>query len=164
MNKLKNNICVLIATGFFSGKLPFSPGTWGSLAFVLLWYILGSFGLLQSLEEQSLCVFVLAALGHWSTHNYLKINSPTSNQKSELDPPSVVIDEWLGMMIALLGVRHNDTALIICAFLAFRFFDILKPGPIRKAEKQPGAIGIMLDDALAGLIATVVVQTLARWI
>lgn len=73
------------------------------------------------------------------------------------DPQIVVIDEVLGQWIALGPIPYWswDTALV--ALLAFRFFDIVKPYPIRKLERLPGGAGIVADDLLAGMYAAIVV-------
>lgn len=72
------------------------------------------------------------------------------------DPSQIVIDEIVGMTVALLGISFKP-ALIIIAFLFFRFFDIWKPFPIKYIDRSfPGGWGIVLDDVAAGVMANVV--------
>jgi len=68
------------------------------------------------------------------------------------DPSCVVIDEWFGQGVTLLVAPHTLLGGGL-AFVFFRFFDILKPPPIRWFERAPGGFGVMLDDAGAGLMA-----------
>ena len=86
------------------------------------------------------------------------------------DHGGIVWDEWIGMWITLLwlplgGGLWADIAWVVYAFVAFRFFDILKPWPIKWLDaKVHGGFGIMIDDVLAGIFALVVVQTTAALI
>jgi phosphatidylglycerophosphatase A len=77
------------------------------------------------------------------------------------DPSIVVIDEVVGMLVALWALPFQAGE-ALAAFLCFRLFDIVKPYPIRRLERQPGGWGIMLDDVLAGLYANAVIR-LGRW-
>lgn len=79
------------------------------------------------------------------------------------DPREVVIDELAGLFVALFFIPHQARAFLI-AFLLFRFFDILKPWPIRALEKIRGSLGIMLDDLLAGLLANLITHFLLRYV
>jgi phosphatidylglycerophosphatase A len=73
------------------------------------------------------------------------------------DSSKIIIDEMLGMWVALLFMPwRGDT--VAGAFLLFRLFDIIKPFPIRRLERVPGGWGIMLDDLAAGICANVLVQ------
>jgi len=73
------------------------------------------------------------------------------------DSSRVVIDEVAGMWISLLGVPLTSTRLLV-GLVLFRFFDIVKPLGIRKMERLPGGVGVMMDDVLAGLYANVLLQ------
>jgi len=73
------------------------------------------------------------------------------------DDPKIVIDEIMGFFITMLWVPR--TALFIVAgFILFRFFDILKPFPIRRLEKVRGGFGVVLDDVMAGIFANVILR------
>jgi len=78
------------------------------------------------------------------------------------DDKKVVIDEVAGMCISLLFLP-SSIAYIIAGLVLFRFFDIVKPLYIRKAEKLPGGIGVMLDDVLAGVCANILLQIIFRF-
>ena len=103
-------------------------------------------------------------IGFWSTENYIKKNSEKS------DPSEVVIDEVIGQWIAILplGYMFNFDAVLserfwfvwIWAFVSFRFFDIIKLGLIGWADNLDGALGVLLDDILAGIAAGVTVAVL----
>ena len=96
----------------------------------------------------SLGLFVIALLiGTWAAARHAKdLRHP--------DPPSVVVDEFCGMWLALVGASPSLLVVGI-AFVAFRLLDIFKPPPIRQLEKLPGGLGIMADDLLAGGIVRV---------
>ena len=77
---------------------------------------------------------------------------------SEHDPGWIVIDEWAGLYVALLGTSASSPIQLIVIFVVFRLFDIVKPGPVGWAERLPGATGIMADDIVAGALTALVVQ------
>ena len=147
---------LLLATGLGSGLLRPAPGTWGSLAAGLVFLLLlaDAGWLLQAGVAVLLCGLgtpvCAAAARRWGVH----------------DHPAIVIDEWAGMSLAMLALpavslfgeqQHWPAALL--AFLAFRFFDIRKPGPIGVADRRlSGGFGIMADDMLAGIASLILVQ------
>ncbi len=133
----------LLATWFGSGLLPKAPGTWGSLAALPFAYLIvaltGTWGLLAAA--------VLAILvGVWAAGVY-------SARSGQADPQRVVIDEVAGQWLALVPVAQ-DLRLYAVAFLAFRFFDIVKVWPAGRIDRElKGGWGIMLDDVVAGIYA-----------
>ena len=131
----------LFATWFGVGLLRPAPGTWGSLATLLIWYF-GEF--LHSSIHIILPIFILFSwLICWQA-------SQDSNSK---DHSAIVIDEVAGMLLTLSFVSHGILT-YLCAFLLFRLFDILKPWPISWVDKNvQGGLGILLDDLIAGLFA-----------
>ena len=151
----------LIATFFYSGHLRPAPGTWGSLAAVIAaWplHVIGGPVLL------GIGVIISFVLGWWAT-------GIETAGKDNHDPSEIVIDEVAGQWIALLPVSIGATHVgapvfalwpgILAAFLLFRLFDILKPGPIGSADRRGDALGVMLDDVIAGVFAAIVVMGLA---
>lgn len=139
---------VLIACGFGSGFLPGAPGTWGSLAATLLWWPLlsGAPWWVQGLAA----VLVLFA-------GTLLIDR-AQRLRDVGDAPEIVVDEFAGMWLALVGVGH-DLLVVAAAFALFRLFDIWKPWPIRAVEARVrGGLGVMLDDVIAGAMAFFVLQ------
>ena len=153
-----------LATFFGVGLLPWAPGTWGSVATIpLAWLIhgIGGFPLL-------LAATALIALTGWIAVSAALIDS------EEEDPKEFVIDEVAGMSVALLplsaGLWLADAEAWafpwpgwLSAFLFFRLFDIWKPWPISLADRRCDALGVMLDDIIAGAFAAVCVTVLA-WI
>jgi phosphatidylglycerophosphatase A len=137
------------------------PGTWGSAAAILLaWAIhaLGGFGLFFA------ATLAVTGLGWWAV-------SEATRGQADKDPSEIVIDEVAGQWIALWPVSLSAQMAvtdfwalwpgIVTAFVAFRLFDILKPGPVGWADRQEGAFGVMADDLIAGLLAAMVVAVLA---
>jgi phosphatidylglycerophosphatase A len=145
-----NKFFRLIASGFGSGDLPKIPGTWGSLAYILLWAIWTQF---LGLNELTL-LFIVTASGVIAVAKVLA----ASPQEGKNDPGFVVIDEWIGMGIALWALPIDPWFTIPTAFVVFRLLDGFKPGPIRMAEKLPGSIGVIGDDVLAGLITNFLIK------
>lgn len=142
-----SHIQYFLATGFYSGYSPVAPGTAGSLLVVVLFLFFPSIPIGYHLLLISLMVF----LGIWSS----------SRVATDLgkDPSIVVIDEMTGMFIAIFACPRTLIVLFLGFFL-FRFFDILKPFPIRNVEKLSGGLGIMLDDIIAGIFAFAIIQSL----
>ena len=81
-------------------------------------------------------------------------------ERDDHDPPEVVIDEAVGMGIALFMLPHS-IAIYSIAFILFRIFDIFKPSFIYRIQNFPGGWGIMLDDVLAGIITWSICQGLS---
>jgi phosphatidylglycerophosphatase A len=144
----------LIATGFGSGLCPVSPGTMGSAAAVLLWWLLIFFLKLSPPFSAAIILGFSLLAGTLATASALK----SSRAK---DPGFVVIDEWAGMSLLLLIAAPSTNLQILMAFVLFRLFDIIKPGPVRWAESLPGAFGVMADDLVAALLGALVFVGLA---
>jgi len=136
----------LIGTVFYIGKLPLAPGTWASIFAVLCWYFLFQSVNHLVLPAVSIFLFLIGGIASDTIVNHSK----------EHDPSRIVIDEWVGQWVALSMMPVNIRTGIV-AFVAFRIFDIIKPGPVRKMEKIPGGWGIMADDVMAGIMAYFVV-------
>ena len=145
----------MIATGFYSGLAPPAPGTAGSAACAALWWIAGWFGAPMGSFNRIACVLICLLAGLPAIRACLK-----ADPLGRRDPGYIVIDEWAGMLIALYPVPHSQPGAILCAFILFRLFDILKPGPVAWAERLPGEWGIVADDIVGGLLAALC----ARWI
>jgi len=139
---------VLIGTFFGVGRIRIAPGTWTSLIVSLIVYFIPASSLpLAWLALATGIVFVVGipAAAACETHFQKK------------DPRQCVIDEVAGQMVCLWFLPQT-IGFYGAAFLLFRFFDILKPFPIKASEKIPHGIGIMLDDVLAGLYALGILQ------
>lgn len=132
-----------------------APGTYGSCAALLLWTILARMNLLFGIEKQLILLGVTFAVGLWTTSRVLK---DEFRSKRNVDPQFIVIDEWAGLYVSLLGVLPYNWYASICALILFRVFDILKPWPVSRFEQVSGAWGIMLDDIVAGGLACAIVN------
>ncbi len=138
-----------IATFFGVGLIPFAPGTWGALCGALVALFLRDAALSTKLV-------VLTALVFFGTIS----SSEVSSRLKEKDPSCVVIDEVAGMFLASIILK--EVSLFVLAFFLFRVFDILKPWPVKSAERLPGGLGIMADDLVAGteaLLLTLVLKS-----
>src|SRR3989339_1148670 len=138
---------LFFAMGFYSGKLPHAPGTFGTLAgipFALIlkilpvpWHLVYGVG------------FVLGAVF---------LADKAAGILNEKDPGCIVIDEMAGYMLGFSLVPVQASTLV-AGFFVFRFFDIVKPGPVRYFERQfSGGAGIVLDDVMAGVLTAVVLK------
>ena len=152
----------LIATFFYIGRLPWIPGTWGSLVALPLAYLLHRYCGFPALALATVLLFSIGWLATFTV---------TWGRKNH-DPSEVVIDEVVGQWIALwplsAGLWHAgvDPAIFpypgwIGGFVLFRAFDILKPWPVSWADNKTTALGVMLDDVLAGIMAAICVSALA---
>jgi phosphatidylglycerophosphatase A len=143
-----------IATVFGVGYAPIAPGTFGSAAGLLLWWLLPA-----SAAVQAVAIVVLFAVGSWSGNH-------AERHFGRTDPGQVVIDEVMGMLITLF---LNPVGWIgaVLAFLLFRVFDVIKPYPSDRLERLHGGVGVMADDGMAAVYANLALRaTLAmgRWI
>ena len=137
-----------VGTFFGAGLLKPGPGTYGSIAAVLLW-----FGAANVLHPAPIALAVgTAAAALLATLIGIPAATIVAHESGRDDPGHVVIDEVAGQWIALIWVpvdwRHAALSLLL-----FRLFDIVKPPPIRQLERLHGGTGIMLDDVAAGLFA-----------
>lgn len=133
-----------IGSGFGVGFCPLGPGTAGAFLAALLWYVMSCFLADPELKLATLALVLLFyLLGVWAANRL-------SSYWGE-DPSRVVIDEMVGVWIALLAVPAGHLWYAIAAFVLFRFFDIVKPMGVRLMEKMRGGTGVMMDDVLAGI-------------
>jgi phosphatidylglycerophosphatase A len=143
---MSSRIASLVSSGFGSGYAPKAPGTFGTVAAAVVWLALSWAGALASVEARWACAVVTIVLGTLAIRLSLGANSAK-------DPQWIVIDEWAGLFVALVGVNWRVGWQVLLAVILFRIFDISKVGPIRSAERLPGAVGIMADDVVAGVFA-----------
>ncbi len=158
-----NSLAKAIATMGGVGFSPKAPGTVASAVAILpawLLHWMGGFPLF------AIATLIAIGAGYWATAHYI------AGQSIDSDPSEVVVDELAGQWIALwplsLGMMYSDSAAYvfpypgwIAAFLLFRFFDILKPGPVGWADRRHGAFGIMADDIIAGIFAAIIATIIA---
>lgn len=142
-----DRIALALATALGAGYAPFAPGTFGSAAGLVLWWLIPA-----SASLQFLTIVVVFALGSWS-------GSVAERHFRTTDPSHVVLDEVLGMLITLF---MNPVGWIgaLLGFLLFRVADIIKPYPANKLEALHGGVGIMADDAMAAVYANLALRLL----
>lgn len=146
IDSVLKKIASLIATVFYVGYLPKMPGTWGTIPGLVFYYF----------SPIPLFIPLLFFLGWGATYFMLK-------DIEEPDPSYVVIDEVVGVMLTLSFVPGASIKMALLGFITFRFFDILKPWPIKSMEcffekkgKSSQAFGVMIDDVFAGIMAGLV--------
>ena len=141
-----------LAFGLGSGAAPWAPGTVGTAAAVipyLLWFQYWSIGWFLAL------IVVTFVVGVW-------LCEKTSEDLGVHDHSGIVWDEFVGYWLTMfLAPQGWEWALV--GFVLFRFFDVLKPWPVKWADRRvAGGFGIMVDDLLAGIYAWIVLQVLVR--
>jgi phosphatidylglycerophosphatase A len=136
------NLAHWIASGGNVGRVPFAPGTAASLIAVLI----GAFVLWIDHRLLTLLAIFTCLIGTWAVHE--------TNEQG--DPGWIVVDEFAGQWIAMIGLGRVSLYGLIAAFVLFRFFDITKLGPVGWADRKDGAIGVMADDVVAGLIVAAI--------
>lgn len=154
-------IATAIGTVLGVGYLRPAPGTWGSLAALPLAYGLHQWGGFPLLAAATVAC-TLAGL--WAA-------AEMTRGQEDLDPSEFVMDEVAGQFLALWAISYpawahdiSITALWpgwITAFVLFRVFDILKPGPVGWEDRKKGPFGVMMDDVIAGILAAIGVALLA---
>lgn len=143
----KDRIILFFATGCYIGRVPLAPGTFGSIPGLVIYFAISGIALWYQIIF--LILFVLLSI--WISREAERI-------LRSKDPGCIVIDETAGMMVTLMGLPFNlFTGL--AGFIVFRFFDILKPYPIRYFEKNvPGGLGIVMDDVVAGIMGNLILR------
>ena len=145
-----------LGTFFGAGFLQPGPGTYGSVAALLLWYAAAHLfhpGALTLALATALAAIAVTLIG-------IPASTIVARQSDRKDPGFVVIDEVAGQLVALI-LMPPDWQHAALALVLFRLFDITKPGPIRRLEALPEGTGIMLDDIAAGLFALVLAVILS---
>jgi phosphatidylglycerophosphatase A len=146
----------LVATFFGAGRLKPGPGTWGSLATVLVWALASS---RIPVANRAWATIIAAA-----AVTIIGIPAATRVARSSglKDPQFVVIDEVAGQLVALIAVPLAWKT-FLAGLILFRVFDIWKPFPIRRLERLPEGTGIVVDDLGAGLYALAVMHLLLHF-
>lgn len=137
----------IVSTFLGLGYFPLAPGTFTSLV-VLLLYKYFLFTLNRPVYLAFLLIFFLGGVISSSRH---------SSRLNQSDPSCIVVDEAGGQLLVFFGLNPS-WILLALGFFLFRFFDIIKPYPIRKVETLPKGWGIMLDDILAAVYAGILVN------
>jgi phosphatidylglycerophosphatase A len=129
------------------GYLPVAPGTWASAGAAAAYYGLRALGDPLSYALLAMLTLLVLALGVGVCPRAMLVYGSK-------DPRTFVLDEVAGCWLTCLIFQWRGPAeTAVAAFVAFRFFDVLKPPPIRRLERIPGAWGVMADDLAAALYA-----------
>jgi len=150
--RLRDRAAMVVATVGCFGRSPLAPGTVGSAVALPLCWALSRFPPLAGVIVAGAMTLAAVAAAH-------RAEQLLASQ----DPGCIVIDEVVGMVVAVLGLPFN-LVLALIGFAVFRVFDIFKPFPIRQLEKRVGGgVGIVLDDVVAGLMTNVVLRLWGLW-
>ena len=141
-----NFFVLLSATGLGAGFSPIVPGTMGTLFAIPLYYFVSSIS--SPLYELTLVAFFF--FSSW-------ISNQAERYWGKKDDRRIVIDEIMGFLVTMLWIPRSPL-FIVAGFLLFRFFDILKPFPIRRLERVGSGFGVVLDDVLAGVYANIILH------
>ncbi len=142
-------IAKITTSFFYLGHSPFMPGTLGSLAGLLIYFIVK-----DKFPIYAFSILFLFALG-------IIFSSEAERIYKRKDAEMIVIDEACGMMLSLFLIPYSLWIMIL-GFVLFRVFDILKPPPARRIEKFSGAFGIMFDDIIAAIYVNFILQIICR--
>jgi phosphatidylglycerophosphatase A len=143
---------LFVAGGLGTGFMRPWPGTWGSIPPVFLaWWLATSFPI-WVFSTVAAGVVVVAV---FSAHHALRFWGTADNH----DPRRITIDEFAGMLVALLGLP-TESWVYLAAFAAFRVIDVTKPPPCRGLEALPGGWGVVADDLAAGVYAGLITRLL----
>jgi phosphatidylglycerophosphatase A len=149
---MKTRFAILLATVGYVGHFPIAPGTAGSAAGLLLYAALRLAG--SPVLDVAVILGIFAA-GCWA-------GSVAEAHYGRTDPGYVVLDEVVGMLLTLLFVPVTWVG-ALAGFFLFRGFDIVKPFPARQCERLHGGLGIMADDAVAGIYGNLALRLIV-WI
>jgi phosphatidylglycerophosphatase A len=154
-----------VAVGFGSGLIKPAPGTWGSIAALLIAFLLNLSSLQQEYYVLSLFCLLFCLLNFWSAEAAI--------QKWGKDPSQMVMDEFAGLFLALALIFEitpfaiedklswwNNYYTFLVIFVGFRFFDIIKPLGINRLQQYSGGFGILLDDLAAGGLTVLLIYTI----
>jgi len=138
-------VALLLATVLGVGYVPVAPGTFGSAAGLVLWFVLP-----HTLLVDVTTIVALFVVGSWS-------GTVAERHFGATDPGQVVIDEVMGMIITLF-LNPVGWPGAIAGFVLFRLADVIKPYPANRLESLPGGVGVMADDAMAAIYANLALR------
>jgi phosphatidylglycerophosphatase A len=149
---LTSSLAGWLACGLGSGLAPVAQGTFGSMAAILPWLLLRQL----PLPWYALVLVLGFAVGVWACE-------VAGRALGVDDHRSLVWDEFIGQWIALIPALLAPWWAVVAGFALFRLFDVWKPWPIRRLDRQlKGGLGVMMDDVVAGIFAAIVLGVLLR--
>ena len=147
----QDKFTLFLATGFGLGRIPWAPGTFGTLAGLPLVWVMTRLTAWPGASGFFLVCLILAAV---------RVADRAEHLMNLKDPGCIVIDEMAGYGVAMSLVPPSPAALV-AGFAAFRCFDIIKPAPVRYFENNfSGGAGVVLDDIMAGVLAALLLKTI----
>ena len=143
---------ILYAVGY-TGFIPFAPGTFGALVATLLCFFL--------MIQNVFSAVIIIALTLGSSIISLLVYPQSVEESGSGDPKTFVIDEFAGICATFIWIQGygegvsvaGAAEITLVGFLLFRFFDIVKPGPIGWIDRHKGAVPVLMDDIVAGLVS-----------
>jgi len=148
----RERIVIFFSSGFYIGKVPVVPGTFGSLAGLVFCFMLSRLD----------TVFVFSGIAFTIVFS-IWIADQAERLLARKDPGEIVIDEIAGMMTTMAGLPFTVLS-AVSGFMLFRILDILKPFPIRYLERRvPGGAGIVMDDVAAGIMGNVMLRVILHF-
>lgn len=142
-------LALFVSTCAYVGYAPIAPGTFGSAAGLVVFYLVRLTG---SWPAQAAAIVALFAIGVWS-------GTVAEHHFGGEDPGPVVMDEVVGMLITLFLLPVTPLGAFV-GFFVFRILDIIKPFPARQFESLHGGLGIMADDAMAAVYGNLIMRAL----
>ena len=144
------NLKKILVTFFGLGYAPVAPGTCGALGALVTYVVIAH------VDTSGIALVILCAL---SIAGCVWLTPWAKKHFGSSDPKQFVLDEAAGLYLTMLFVPVKRLwAAAAIGFVLFRFFDILKPFPIKKAEKAPYNLGIVADDLVAGVFANILLR------
>jgi phosphatidylglycerophosphatase A len=143
----KQHAVMFFATVGYVGRLPFAPGTFGSLVGIPIVILFSQWRFeIAAVATAALILFAVA------------VSHLAERYEETKDPGCIVIDEVAGLCVVFLGLPLNVTT-CVAGFVLFRFFDIAKFQPVRFMEQRlPGGWGVVMDDVMAGIMSLIVLR------
>jgi len=140
----------LLASFLYTGFIPKAPGTWGSLAGLIIWWFIP----IEDVLFQITLILLVFLLGVFVSEYIIR-------ETGEADPQFIVIDEVAGIWLSLLLIPREWHYFLI-GFILFRIFDIAKPTVVDRAQRVRDGFGVMLDDMVAGIITLTIMIGLIK--
>lgn len=144
-----DRVGLFIATFGYLGYVPVAPGTFGSAAGLVVFYVVRSTG---SSGVELAVIIVLFAVGIWSA-------TVAERHFGDVDPAPVVLDEVVGMLVTLAFLPVGAVGMFV-GFLVFRVLDVVKPWPSARLERLPGGLGVMADDGMVAVYGNLAMRGL----